>query len=56
MKAKYEAPMMIQVLLHPKHLVSASQTGQDVYTDSPMTTDQALIKGQSSNSLWDDEW
>ena len=56
MKVKYESPQMIQVALHTRHLFSSSQITQDVYTDSPMTTDQALIKGQSSNSLWDDEW
>ena len=47
---------MIQVALHTRHLFSSSTIIQDVYTDSPMTTDQALIKGQSNNSIWDDEW
>ena len=55
MKAKYEAPKMIQVALQTKHLFSSSTTTQDVYTDSPVTTDQALVKGQNS-SVWDDEW
>ena len=54
MKAKYEAPKMIQVALQPRHLCSSSQTTQDVWTDDPVTTDQALVKGQSS--IWDDEW
>jgi len=57
MKAKYEAPTMIQVELHSKrHLLTASQTGQDVYTDDPQSVDRALIKEQSSGSIWDNEW
>ena len=56
MKAKYEAPKMIQVALQTRHLFSSSDVIQNVYTDDPLTTDQALIKGQSSNSIWDDEW
>ena len=55
MKAKYEAPKMIQVTLQTRHLFSSSTT-QDVYTDSPMTPDQALVKGQNSNGIWGDEW
>ena len=56
MKTKYEAPQMIQVALHTRHLFSSSTITQDVYTDSPMTTDQALVKGQNSKSVWDNEW
>ena len=56
MKTKYEAPKMIQVALHTRHLFSSSTITQDVYTNAPVTTDQALIKGQSNNSIWDDEW
>lgn len=56
MKAKYEAPKMIQVALHARHLFSSSTIERGVYTDDPQTTDQALIKGQSSSSIWDDEW
>jgi len=55
MKTQYEAPKMIQVALQTRHLFSSSTITQDVYTDDPVTTDQALIKGQSS-SIWDDEW
>lgn len=53
MKTKYEAPQMIQVALQTRHLFSSSTITQDVYTDDPVTTDQALVKGQS---IWDDEW
>ena len=57
MKARYETPTMIQVELHSKrHLLTASQTGQDVYTDDPQSVDNALIKEQSSGSIWDNEW
>ena len=53
MKTKYEAPKMIQVALHTRHLFSSSPITQDVYNDASVTTDQALVKGQS---IWDDEW
>ena len=56
MKTKYEAPKMIQVALQTRHLLSSSTTSQDVYTDSPVTTDQALVKEQNDKNLWDDEW
>lgn len=56
MKAKYEAPKMIQVALQARHLFSTSNVKQDVYTDDPKTTDQALVKGQNSKSVWDNEW
>lgn len=55
MKAKYEAPKMIQVAIQTRHLFSSSTITQDVYPDETVTTDQALVKGQSS-SIWDDEW
>ena len=56
MKAKYEAPKMIQVALQTRQLFLSSTINQDVYTDSPVTTNQALVKGQSNSSIWDDEW
>ena len=56
MKAKYDAPKMIQVALHTRHLFSSSPITQDVYNDASVTTDQALIKDHNSNNLWDKEW
>lgn len=53
MKTKYETPKMIQVTLQTRHLFSSSTITQDVYTDSPVTTDQAMVKSQG---VWDDEW
>ena len=49
MKTKYEAPKMIQVALQTRHLFSSSTITQDVYNDCSVTTDRALIKGQSSS-------
>lgn len=56
MKAKYKAPQIIQVALQTRHLISVSETTQNVYTDDPLTTDQALVRGQNNKSMWDEEW
>ena len=56
MKAKYEAPKMIQVALHTRHLFSLSDQSKNVYTDDPQDVSNALIKENSSKSVWDDEW
>ena len=56
MKAKYEAPKIIQLALQTIHLFSSSTITQSVYTEDPVTTDYALSKGQSNSSIWDDEW
>ena len=56
MRTKYESPKMIQVALRTKHLFSSSTITKDVYTDDPITTDQALVKGKSNKSVWDETW
>ena len=55
MKAKYKAPQIIQVALQTRHLISVSETTQNVYTDDPLTTDQALVRGQNNKSMWDEK-
>lgn len=56
MKAKYEAPTIIQVALHTKHLVSISQATQNVYTDDAQNVSNAMVKESSSENIWDGEW
>ena len=56
MKAKYEAPKMIQVALQTRLLISVSETTQNVYTDDPQDVGNALIKETTFGSIWDDEW
>ena len=56
MKAKYEAPQMIQVALHTRHLISVSQVTQNVYTDDAQDVSGAMVNENTSQNIWDDEW
>jgi hypothetical protein len=57
MKAYYNTPKIIQVSILTKHLVSASTTEQNVYTDDPQNINNALVKEKdSSRDIWNDEW
>lgn len=57
MKANYNSPKIMQVSILTKHLISASTTEQNVYTDDPQNPGNALIKeNHSSHNIWDNEW
>lgn len=56
MKAKYEAPKMIQVALHTRLLISVSQATQNVYTDDAQDVGNAMVNESTSTNIWDDEW
>lgn len=54
MKSRYEAPRMVQETAHVEFLISASTTGQNVYTDDPKTTKDAMTK--ESQGAWEIDW
>ena len=53
---RYISPREEIIPLRLKHMVAASQTDQGVYTDDPQDPGNALVKGQSNKSVWDEEW
>ena len=56
MKAKYETPLMIQISISTRHLVSASTTNENIYNDDPQDPGNALTKENQNFSIWDNEW
>ena len=54
MKSRYEAPRMVQETAQAEFLISISTTGQNVYTDDPKTTKDALTK--ESQGAWEIDW
>ena len=56
MKAKYEAPQMMQVSISTKHLVSASTTNENIYNDDPQDPGNALTKENNEGSADISSW
>ena len=57
-KRPYEAPSLFIICLAPARMLANSGDDPKVYTTSEKaSTDyDALVKGQNSTGIWDDEW
>ena len=53
---RYISPCEEIIPLHHKQMIATSQTDQGVYTDDPQDPSNALVKGQSNKTIWDNEW
>ena len=56
MKAKYLAPNMVVVTIRTHQIIATSTIWDKAYTDDPQDVADALVKEQTTKTIWDDEW
>ena len=56
MKKTYISPCVDIQIAHLEGMLATSLISQNVYIDDPLTTDQALVKGQDRLNDWEIDW